>query len=180
MNTRIKYIKNIEGDYLLPFQYYDEFNLISIPTIGKRPIIKDWPNKIKTIPPSDISYNTALLTGKINDIIVVDIDIKDDGLKLWDELVKEHGEINTPTVKSGQYGKHLYFKYSSKIHSSIKLKIDNKKYGIDIRSNGNLITVPPSSDLESGDKYKWLISLDDTSIKKMPKWLENFILKYQV
>ncbi len=177
--SKINYIKDKKNNYLLPFQYYNLFNLISIPTIGKIPIIKDWPNITKTIPPNDITYNIALLTGKINNIIVIDIDNNDNGITLWNELINKYGNINTPTVNSIS-GLHLYFKYDPEIKSSIKLKINNKKYGIDIRSDKNLITVPPSVSNINNKKYKWIISLEDTSIKTIPKWLKKFILNHQV
>jgi bifunctional DNA primase/polymerase-like protein len=183
MSSIIHYLK-LNDQKVMPFQYYNHFNLISIPTNGKIPFLKNWQHTCFTIHPSDINQNTALLTGSLNNIIVIDIDKSDNGIKLWNELIKKYGDIDTPIVKSPGTkiggGLHYYFKYNKNIHSSIKLKVDGKKYGIDVRSDGNLITVPPSLDNKTNKRYKWIKSLEETSIKKMPKWLEQFILEHQV
>ena len=77
--------------------------------------------------------NYAILTGKINDIIVIDLDIKNNNKDSinWFELNFGYiTEINTFATKSINGGYHVYFKYNSKINN-----IANKTLHIDILSD---------------------------------------------
>ena len=55
--------------------------------------------------------NIGFVTGKISNIFVLDIDLKDDGLKEWNKYIKQHGEPLTVTVKTPSGGLHYYFKF---------------------------------------------------------------------
>lgn len=69
---------------------------------------KNWRNLTKST--STDSDNIAILTGKVNDIIVVDIDIGS-----ADSFVKHFGsfdKLNTLVTKSWNGGYHVFFKYS--------------------------------------------------------------------
>jgi len=178
--SRIHYIIDKNGKKLLPHQYYDEFKLISIPMVGKKALIPNWPKKTKTVVPHYMGQNTGILTGKINNITVLDIDIKDDGMKYWNMLMKEHSDIKTPTVKSPGGSLHFYFKYNKNIPNMNRILIDGKRVGWDIKSDGSIITSPPSLYPDTRKRYKWLPgkSLDDITILTMPKWLEHYILHH--
>ena len=63
------------------------FNYIPLHASTKIPLHKNWANKYQTEKPSG---NYGVLTGKINNIIIVDIDNKDDGLTKWEELIETH------------------------------------------------------------------------------------------
>jgi len=159
-----------------PTEYYNKFKLISIPLVPRQkyPYLKEW-QKIKKSKEIKGDENIGILTGKVNNIIVVDIDKKDNGLKIWKKWIKEYGEIDTPTIKTGglEGGIHLYFKYDKDIKSSLKIKIDGKRIGIDIKSDGGQVVTYPSI---VAKKYKWIKSLDDYRIKKIPKWLKDKLL----
>ena len=158
-----------------PTEYYNQFKLITIPLIPKekRPYIKEW-QKIKKSKPIKSGENIGLLVGKINKIIVVDIDKVDDGMKIWKKWIKVHGDIDTPVVKTGN-GLHFYFKYDKDIKSSLKIKINDNRIGIDIKSDGGQVVIPPSIH-PNGKKYKWIKSLEDYPIIIMPKWLKYKLL----
>ena len=169
-----------DGEKLLPFQYYNLHNLVTIPILAndKRPFIKEWNKTMKTIHASDINQNIGILTGKINKITVLDIDDNDGGMGHYKFISKEHKEIITPTVKSPSGGIHLFFKYNKKIPTMYRIKVNGQKIGWDIKSdNGVVITEPSTID---GKKYKWLKdkSLDDVDIISMPIWLEKYILDH--
>jgi hypothetical protein len=119
----------------------------------KVPAVKKWNNidYCKTVI-DEKKYDTGILTGKKNNLLVVDIDVKDNGVEEWKKYIKQYGDINTLTMKTMNNGLHLYFKYE---HSKIEVQylIDNMlknkaKYrngqGIDIRSNGGYIKAYPS------------------------------------
>ena len=85
---------------------------------------------------SNEKYNgIALLTGKINNLIVIDID----NITHWNDLLKENNQLEPETVKviSGSGGIHLYFCYDEELEN-VKSKDHcfNKHYDIDIKTNG--------------------------------------------
>lgn len=178
--NRIEYIQDEEGNKLLPYQFYDKFNLISIPMSGKQALIPNWQKKTKTVHPTYIDQNIGILTGKINKILVLDVDIKDNGMKLFSKLIKEYGDIKTPTVKSPSGSLHIYFKYNKHIPNSNRILVDGERIGWDIKSDGSIITSPPSIYPGTNKRYKWIKgkSLNDLDIINIPKWLEKYILDH--
>lgn len=100
-------------------------------------------------------YNgVAMLTGKINNIIVIDID----NVAHWDTFLEKHKQNEPDTVKaiSGSGGIHLYFVYEEDVS---KLKsLDHcfgKEYDIDIKTNGGCIIIPPSKYFNKNLKKMW-------------------------
>lgn len=178
--NKIDYLITKNGEKLLPWQYYNKFNYISIPMVGKKVLIPNWQNKTETVVPHYISPNIGILTGKKNNLLVLDIDVKDNGIKLWNNISKNYLEIITPTVKSPGGSIHLYFKYNSKIPNMNRILVDGKKIGWDIKSDGSIITSPPSIYPNSRKRYEWLPkkSLNDIKPINIPKWLERYILTH--
>lgn len=178
--NKIDYLITKNGEKLLPWQYYNKFNYISIPMIGKQVLIPNWQNKKETVVPHYISPNIGILTGKKNNLLVLDIDVKDNGMKLWNNISKNYSEIITPTVKSPGGSIHLYFKYNSNIPNMNRILVDGKKIGWDIKSDGSIITSPPSIYPNSRKRYEWLPkkSLNDIKPINIPKWLEKYILTH--
>lgn len=181
MNTKINYCIDPDSeDKLLPFQYYDLYNLITIPILSndKRPFLKEWNKTKQTIHPTHIDQNIGILTGKVNNITVLDIDQKDNGMDHWKEISKQYKDIKTPTSVSTSGGLHLYFKYNTKLKTMYRIKVNNDKIGWDIKSNDSMVIAPPS--MINGKKYKWQKnkSLDDLDIINMPKWLERYIIDH--
>ncbi len=69
--------------------------------------------------------NFAILTGKTNDIIVIDLDNKDPefiGLKWFEENFGKLQDINTLITKTINNGYHIYFKYNSLLTNKINMK----------------------------------------------------------
>lgn len=177
-DTKIDYLITNENEKLLPWQYYNRFNYISIPMVDKRVLIPNWQNKKETVIPHYLSPNLGILTGKINNLLVLDIDIKENGMKLWNALSKNYSEIKTPIVKSPGGSLHYYFKYKKNIPNMNRILVNNKRIGWDIKSDGSIITAPPSLYPNTNKRYKWLISLNECKPITMPKWLENYILSH--
>lgn len=174
--TKIDYLITKDNIKLLPWQYYNLFNYITIPMYDKKVLIPNWQNKTHTVIPNYISPNIGILTGKKNNLTILDIDIKDDGLKLWNTVSKKYPEIKTPTVKTPTGGLHYYFKYNNKIPNMNKILVDGQIIGWDLKSDGSIIATPPSLHSNTNKRYKWIISLNDNKPIMMPKWLESFIL----
>ncbi len=156
--------------------YYTELGFICTPLNGKVPILKKW-NQFDHTPDYKTfnSKNIGVLTGKISNITILDIDFKNNGIKLWKTLIQCYPTINTPIVITPNKGIHVYFKYNKNLESSIKLKLNNKYIGWDVLNNNKQAVLPPSIDIYNNKKYKWVVSPNETSITKMPIWLEQYI-----
>lgn len=79
--------------------------------------------------------NIAIITGKVSGITVVDLDVHK-GAAI--------GSLptNTFTVKTGNGGLHLYYKYDERIQTGADV-LDSMD-GVDIRNDGGYVVAPPS------------------------------------
>lgn len=96
-----------------------------------------FPDKWQMMTKSDYhgESNYAILTGKVNDIVVVDLDNKDPTFKgkIWfEERFGEISGLETLVTKSINGGYHIYFKFSNNVKN-----MNNKNYAIDVLSNGS-------------------------------------------
>jgi P4 family phage/plasmid primase-like protien len=129
-------------------------------------------------------YNgLAILTGKINDIIVIDID----NIDHWKRLLKEQQQLEPKTVKaiSGSGGIHYYFKYDIALENiTSKDHCFGKDYDIDIKTNGGCVIAPPTSyynnNLDTQVEYKWETSIFDTKILEIPIWIKDLLFVKKV
>tara|TARA_R110000803_G_scaffold623_1_gene2146 strand:+ start:2184 stop:5105 length:2922 start_codon:yes stop_codon:yes gene_type:complete len=109
------------------------------------------------------SKNYSILTGKINDLSIVDIDFPKD----WtEEQKKQHpfilafgddpNEWGCPVIQTRSGGYHLYYKYDDRIMTvASRTQQDGVNNYTDTRGNGGLI-VAPYSEIDGG-KYTPLI-----------------------
>jgi P4 family phage/plasmid primase-like protien len=126
-------------------------------------------------------YNgVALLTGKINNIIVIDID----NIEHWNKLLSENKQKEPDTIKaiSGSGGVHLYFQYSDEFENiKSNSKCFGSEYDIDIRNNGGCIIAPPTSyfnkNLNKDVEYKWEKNIFNNKLKQMPNWIKKLLLE---
>ena len=92
--------------------------------------VRSWFEKFK-------DPNIGIVTGKISNITVVD--------------VEQGGEYEylpvTKTVNTGGGGKHLYYKYTDKLKNSVRIR-----HLTDIRNDGGYVIAPPSLHA-SGKRY---------------------------
>jgi len=118
---------------------------------GKK-IIKPIP-KWKTIT-TDVTSdrdNIAIRTGKINNIICIDLDKpKDgelDGIRYFEDNVGKIEELNTLVTQTIGGGYHIYYKYTNKLRSTVKLVNINNTISIDIRNDDAIAFEGKSYDL---------------------------------
>ncbi len=114
--------------------------------------------------------NIAVVTGKISNLVIVDIDPKNSGT---DDAFKE---VKTVKVATGGKGLHFYFQYEEGIKTSAGIQA-----GIDIRAEGGYAVLPPSLH-KSGSRYEWLLSPhSNTPIIPLPdfvkEWIKNDTIK---
>lgn len=98
--------------------------------------------KIRNNFTTEDNNNVAILTGKVNDIIVLDIDSPKenelDGLEYFEKNVCKLDSLNTLITKTPGGGYHIYFKYNKNIKTTTRVK-DIKPISIDIRNDGACI-----------------------------------------
>ena len=124
-------------------------------------------------------YNVGLLTGPINNIIVVDVDAKNNGIEEMEKYYTEYGLIKTVKQITPSGGYHLIFKYTSSnnddqflIDNYLKTKSLYRNVGIDIRSKGGFIVFAPS--IRNNIAYE--LVADQNELLEMPHSLIEFLL----
>lgn len=137
---------------------------------------KNWVNFTLDNELRKIDTCLGMITGKINNVFVVDIDNVGD----WKKLLKKYKQEEPETVKaiSGNGGFHLYFKYDEKLNEIKNTsKSISDKYDIDVRTNGGFIIIPPSkyfnNTLDKEVEYVWERSIFDHDMLELPEWLFN-------
>ena len=100
--------------------------------------------------------NVGIPTGSVSGFWVLDVD-GDNGEANLFALEAEHGRLPpTREVITGGGGRHLWFKYTGPIQSSVG-KIAP---GVDVRGDGGYVIVPPSVHV-SGREYHWSVDSAD-------------------
>ena len=164
-------------------KYHKEYDFNVFPVYGKdKPMTEfsNWFEKKQT--EEDIrelwkphpKANIAIMTGKINGITVIDLDLYKLDDKQKEELNKLLPEVFTPTVISPSNGVHRYFKY----HPDIPNKSDILQ-AVDTRNDGGYIIAPPSMN-GSGTKYVWhkKANIKDTVFRSLNNTYINSLLLY--
>ena len=160
------------------------YKIIPIKSKGKSPIISNWPenasadtNQITQWWTNTPNANIGIVTGKINNFYVLDID--DDGdVKTGNASLKKledvHGKLpDTLAATTGSGGKHYCFKYSG--NKKLGNKIGVVDY-IDFKGNKGQIVAAPSIH-KTGGVYSWD---NDNPLAEIPEWLVKLILNKTV
>lgn len=157
----------------------DKF-IIELNDDSKIPKIKSW-----NLAPYNKNVNTknySILTGSINNILVVDIDLLDNKTAknhYWASLIDIHGKPKTLTVKTPSGGLHYYFNYDPDIKTTISLKVKNENTSIDIINESRdkkPLNVVGIGSVINDNAYT---IIKDRKITNMPKWLKQYIMDNQ-
>ena len=149
---------------------------------SKIPLNKGWTNPANLSTDIDMKYgyNVGVATGRVNNLIVLDIDIKDEGELEFNKYISQYGDIDTIKILTPSGGYHYYFKYAIDnkddqylIDNCLLTKCKYRGKGIDIRSNGGYVVAPPST--INNIEYK-LVS-NTTDIINMPAIMIHFLLE---
>ncbi len=146
------------------------FSVIPIGT-DKKPLIEWKPFQSQRASEEQIrewfskpEVNVGIVTGKISNLVVVDIDPRHGGS---DEAFKV---IETVKSATGGGGWHYYFQYEDGIQNGA-----NIRPGVDVRGEGGYVIAPPSSHV-SGKNYEWLITPSKGKpFAKLPDFIKEWI-----
>ena len=155
------------------------WSVIPIEPRGKRPLVAwlDFQNRIADA--SEISdwfkqhpdANVGIVTGRISQLVVVDIDVRHGGLASVERLEREHGPLpRTVAAATGGGGRHLYFAHPGGLMQN-RVGIHP---GIDLRADGGCVVAPPSVH-PSGHRYAWSAghAPDQCPVAQLPLWLSE-------
>lgn len=159
---------------------------IPIPHRGKGPKIDEWQKRTLETPITEREFtqnsNIGILCGEVSGVMVLDIDIKNRGLEIFNELLAQE-DINedslTRVATTGSGGKHLFFQYNpafSRCGTKV-VSLNGVAIGWDIKSNTGQVVVEPSLHKDTAVKYEFNEVLDNfrASIKPMPDWLYTIL-----
>lgn len=118
--------------------------------------------------------NVGIVTGKISNLAVIDID-EPIGEEELDKLIPESAIIPTSTTPRG--GKHLYFSYPADIDLRNNTRVIP---GCDVRAEGGYIMAPPSINGKGG-VYSWIagLGLHEVATIEIPPKIINIILSFK-
>ena len=121
-------------------------------------------------------YNAGFICGEVNNIMVLDVDVRNGGTEAINEYMREYGTIDTFTVGTPRGGWHYYFKYNSKDQNDNYLKngTDLRGVGLDFKTEGGYVVAPGS--VFEGKYYK---VINQTNIIDMPSELLSWLLAFK-
>lgn len=117
--------------------------------------------------PENTSNNIGIVTGESSNIIVLDVDPRNDGEDAFARLERTYGKLpQTMRATTGGGGFHLYFRLSpGPVGLSDRPNVAGFR-GVDLKAGGYVVA-PPSVH-ESGKNYEWD---GDTPMADAPEWL---------
>jgi len=124
------------------------------------------------------SLNLGILCGDASAVIILDVDRRDDGVRVWETLEGLHGPINTFRIRTGGGGLHLYFQYTHAIQSRIGVRYLGRSIGWDVRTDSDNTLGPFSIHPQTGKLYEVIGGMyrDERGdlvprLERMPVWL---------
>jgi Bifunctional DNA primase/polymerase, N-terminal len=122
--------------------------------------------------------NIGILCGPKSGLVCIDVDQKDDGVKVFNALMKHFGIPNCPRQVTPNNGYHYIFKYDpikmANMNAKIKgVEVDGKKIGIDFWIKDVQFVAHPSINYANGKQYVWAIPLPKKlqDLPEMPDWI---------
>lgn len=154
-----------------------DYVIFPVNSTNKRPITQ-W----KSISKSPLfnfrkNQNYGIQTGKNNNIVVLDVDVKGGKKKIAQEFVKKYDLESKCNyiIRTISGGWHFYFKYEDELCSSLKPKINGISF-IDFCSDGNYVVMEDS--IIEGNKYE-CIKGNINSIDYIPQDIKDMILEWK-
>lgn len=160
----------------------NNFKFIKLAKNSKSPIKNQNFKDVKPLHEIDINkYNIGLMAG-CNNLIILDVDIKDGGLSEWTEYKKINFEPYTMKQQTPSGGYHYIFLHNDPRYTPEQIELINRlknksKYrgfGLDIRVNNGYVVYSPS--IIDDKPYKLI---NDIKPDLMPISLIKWLLEYE-
>ena len=119
--------------------------------------------------------NIGVTTGVAFDVLDIDGGPGKDGWSDVARLVAEHGCLpGGPVALTGGGGCHYVFKPTGLGNRAGIVNPDRGRTHLDWRGKGGYIVAPPSLHI-AGERYQWVVDLDDEPIRDAPLWLVHLV-----
>lgn len=145
--------------------------LITKDATGKKDIdfMRGWKKYQSTVAtPEEISgwncKNLGIATGQVSGLLVLDVDSYKEGFDA--ELLKSFELPITPMQETASGGRQYLFKLPKGLIIKNDVCIGSKGSGIDVRGDGGMVIVPPST--TSYGEYTWVVSPFDEPLAEIP------------
>jgi len=139
----------------------------------KRPLLKNWQTKATTDPDTIRAWDNrwpdampAMPTGDLNDLAVLDLDVRDDGrdgIAAASDLGVDLSRAFTVRTPSG--GLHLYYRHRDGLTNAAAHLPD----GMDVRGQGGFV-IAPGAVLPDGRAYKVKRGCDLADLELLPRF----------
>ncbi len=167
-------------------KYLNTYHLSIIPTVSmagenhKKPLVK-WEEFKRRFPTEkEITEwwskwpdaNITLICGLLSNVVVIDADIykmTTNQKETFEQTIPEN--LIVPIVDTPRGGKHYYFTY---INNPCNCSANGMPTHVDLKGEGGLATLPPSSNGE-GKLYTWLCSIKDITRQPLPESYKSII-----
>lgn len=115
----------------------------------------------------------GLVTGSLNGIVVLDIDVKK-GKNGWKHIKGKELPI-TPAVRTQNGGTHYYYKYPQGMEIRNAKDMYGTDSGVDIRGEGGFVVMPFTKG------YEWVegLEFDTVPLAEIPEWLLKDYTNYK-
>ena len=137
--------------------YLVDNQFVVTPLSGKKPLLKGWQNfsledsrkaSIEALQ-KGTADNIGIVTGRSSGIVVVDIDIRENGINNWFKLIEGRILEETFVIETGSGGYHIYYQYDPRLSSCRKIT----GLGIDFKSDGGQVVAPGSIHPDTRNLY---------------------------
>jgi hypothetical protein len=157
----------------------ENFGWRLIPLNGKKPIIGRWPSRasndaaqLKKWWSEHPRANVGAVTGAASGFDVFDVD-GEKGKRSLRELEKKYGQLpKTVMSETGGGGLHYFFSHTEENFKNSTGKIAP---GLDFKTDGGQVVLPPSTHPGTGKKYSWINPPGQTPMALVPEWLRDLI-----
>lgn len=117
--------------------------------------------------------NVAIVTGRLSNLCVIDLDEPELATPVLDELIPD--SIEYPIVNTPGGGQHWYFRFPT------TMPLGNNAGtipGADFRGEGGYVLAPPG--IVNGKRYSWQVRLDETALNSLPQAYIDYVLSHSM